>query len=648
MGTARIDGPAKPRDEADHWRDEPELARQVVRNGAGVLDDQGLIIGSVGAVSILTPEEKSDFDEVQRRIRDYLAVENPRRPLCLGVFGPPGSGKSFGVEQVLKELLGHEGETLNLSQMEGPRQLAERVKKAVGRDWGGQVPALFFDEFDSRLAGTPLGWLQWLLAPMQDGRFTVGDEQVEVKRAIFVFAGGTADTFEDFQGGPAQEFRAAKGPDFVSRLRGHLNVRGVNSWPYRRVRRAQVLRRALEKGAPGLLDDAGHLPPDRMDDAFIDQLLGVGRYRHGARSVEALVEMSTRLDPPSFTRDSLPGDAVRANHVDLGPLGDLVVTLSAGGTRLQADGSGDYHAALDEVWQTVATRLLEQGVALIYGGDPRRGGFLERLVAAHERLPRLLPSREAEREPEPGEGRVKPPRAGTLTWVRERADRESTGTARWEGMRELDWPELSDEEMRELGLEPGTSLSGLNRSASPVAGSLEARKRFAYAVRLFRMRALVTRLADAHLAFGGRETGFSGRFPGIAEEVMLSLAAGTPVYLCGGFGGGTRAVGEALGLGPAWAAVPRALRVETHGDWAILLEEMVRARRGIHFQLPHRADLPLDYHDLVKFLNAHALEGPRWPDNGLNPDENRALFVATGAGEIFALVEKGLRRLGKG
>jgi hypothetical protein len=48
---------------------------------------------------------------------------------------------------------------------------------------------------------------------------------------------------------------------------------------------------------------------------------------------------------------------------------------------------------------------------------------------------------------------------------------------------------------------------------------------------------------------------------------------------------------------------------------------------------------------LVTFLRRHALEGPHWPDNGLTPDENRALFLATRADEIFMLVEKGLRVL---
>ena len=46
----------------------------------------------------------------------------------------------------------------------------------------------------------------------------------------------------------------------------------------------------------------------------------------------------------------------------------------------------------------------------------------------------------------------------------------------------------------------------------------------------------------------GREFGSRGRFPGVAEEVLMALAFNKPVYLVGGFGGAAEAVGRVLGL----------------------------------------------------------------------------------------------------
>ena len=66
------------------------------------------------------------------------------------------------------------------------------------RDLGlsGKLPLVFWDEFDTALEGQPLGWLRYFLAPMQDGAFQDGQITHPIGRAIFVFAGGTAERME--------------------------------------------------------------------------------------------------------------------------------------------------------------------------------------------------------------------------------------------------------------------------------------------------------------------------------------------------------------------------------------------------------------------------------------------------------------------
>ncbi len=206
-------------------------------------------------------------------------------------------------------------------------------------------------------------------------------------------------------------------------------------------------------------------------------------------------------------------------------------------------------------------------------------------------------------------------------------------------------PGLEETELAELGETSNAELTLVNPSPVPVSDWKTSPywcKRLGRALALFRLRAQVTRLADAHLLFGGREYGSSGRFPGVAEELMLSLSAGNAVYLCGGFAGAARAVGELLGLGSPWFGVPNCLRSEKHGTCAATLEAAVKDW-GKRFQLPHRNSLPLDYEELVRFLRSHAIDGPRWPGNGLTADKNRTLFRSKDAKEITRLVTKGLR-----
>jgi hypothetical protein len=211
----------------------------------------------------------------------------------------------------------------NLSQFSATGDLISALHQVRDIGLSGKIPLIFWDEFDTTFNGIPLGWLRYFLAPMQDGRFQEGQIVHPIGRSIFIFAGGTATTMGDFgKGMPENDFRAAKGPDFVSRLKGYVNILGPNPVTsyedvpfqdlYFVLRRAILLRSILKRSAPDLFEK-GRL---NMDSGVLRALLNTKIYRHGVRSIESILSMSPLYGKKSFERSSLPSEVQLNLHVD--------------------------------------------------------------------------------------------------------------------------------------------------------------------------------------------------------------------------------------------------------------------------------------------------------------------------------------------
>ena len=121
------------------------------------------------------------------------------------------------------------------------------------------------------------------------------------------------------------------------------------------------------------------------------------------------------------------------------------------------------------------------------------------------------------------------------------------------------------------------------------------------------MREFQRSCTDARVLLGGQVANFKGRMPGVAEEALISLRAGQPVFLVGGFGGCARDIAETLGLVEPWA----------------------RSRNG----WPGRRDFE------------------KWTgqdlNNGLSSQENEALASTPFIGQAVMLVLRGVHRLRK-
>jgi hypothetical protein len=157
---------------------------------------------------------------------------------------------------------------------------------------------------------------------MQDGKFQEGQISHPIGRAIFVFAGGTSSSMVEFDKGTEEEFKSAKGPDFVSRLKGYINVLGPNPVksrrgdPYFIIRRAILLRSSLKRGTPQLFEKRDKKDLLNIDSGVLRALLKIERYKHGARSIESLFAMSQLTGKTAFERSCLPPESQLDLHVD--------------------------------------------------------------------------------------------------------------------------------------------------------------------------------------------------------------------------------------------------------------------------------------------------------------------------------------------
>lgn len=263
-------------------------------------------------------EEMERLNAIRNLIQSYRANLGEKRPLSIAVFGPPGSGKSFAVKELAAELFAGKLSSFefNLSQFESSDDLHQAFHQIRDGSVHGQVPFVFWDEFDS----LNLKWLKEFLAPMQDAVFLSKGTKFPFGKVIFVFAGGTAASLAEFdKGGANAEFRAAKGPDFVSRLRGFIDIKGPNPAPGRSndlsyiIRRAIMLRSAVSRLSPRLADSrTGMLS---VSTHVVRAFLLAGNYIHGARSLESIVGMSDLSAATYFGPANLPSADLLRLHV---------------------------------------------------------------------------------------------------------------------------------------------------------------------------------------------------------------------------------------------------------------------------------------------------------------------------------------------
>ena len=169
-------------------------------------------------------------------------------------------------------------------------------------------------------------------------------------------------------------------------------------------------------------------------------------------------------------------------------------------------------------------------------------------------------------------------------------------------------------------------------------------RRFAWARGLTLMRETQTADMYARIVLGGKVgpseieapdgsrcvAWYNGRIPGVLEEILLTILARKPIYLCGAFGGAA-----ALAVDLLQGCVPINFSWEFHKQ-APYAQEMLDlyAKRG---------DSWLDYADMSKIFATIGIAGLA-ANNGLTEAENFELFACRDVSRILELILTGLTR----
>ena len=238
---------------------------------------------------------------------------------------------------------------------------------------------------------------------------------------------------------------------------------------------------------------------------------------------------------------------------------------------------------LTEATAELALQLLASGANLAYGGDLRAHGFTRLLFQLVLRYTATSDLQDAVRV------------TNHLAWpihIRMPVDQIDQLAAELRGAADLVL----------LGCD-GTRVAMDARRKLPRRDPTEEEWRSG----LTAMREFQRSSTDARVLLGGQVANFKGSMPGLAEEALVSLRAGQPVFLIGGFGGCARDIAETLGLVGPWDG--------SRNGWA--------GRRRLEEWTGR---------DL---------------NNGLSDEENQALASTPFIGQAVMLVLRGVNRLRK-
>ena len=248
-----------------HLPDQADRARELLSQLDAVALGRYLIVGGYARFA---PEDRHRLADARQRIVAGLMTTTGNRENHL-VWAPPGSGKSYFVEQVAAALPEVRYVELNLARLD-EGDFRASLDQALA---GSGATLVFVDEIDAK---PDAAWPYELLLPCLDIN-TRGDGRV-----VFVMAGSGGSSLEEFMAGIAAR---AKGTDLLSRIpeENHVVVGSLGVGDQMLVALTQVTRsagrsgrvvRSIEKGALFYISVTPYLGNARQLTEFVSRAVG--------------------------------------------------------------------------------------------------------------------------------------------------------------------------------------------------------------------------------------------------------------------------------------------------------------------------------------------------------------------------------------
>lgn len=290
-------------------------------------------------------------------------------------------------------------------------------------------------------------------------------------------------------------------------------------------------------------------------------------------------------------------------------LTDIRIALSAGESP-DLERRGLLATHLQRAMQHLCCQLMLRGATLAYGGHLDPSGYtvaLLNLALEHQRRTTVPPEERIQcylawsRAPE------------SPALLRQLAQHQRAATWKFvprpAGVAELD---------------PARFVEHLPQPLEPNS----PQERYAIARSMTAMREQQTADVDARVVVGGKLDGYSGRIPGILEEVLLTMRAGKPTFVIGAFGGAAGMIADVMQGKDRVEMTWEFHRAMPH---SVAMRELYEQRDGGF----------LDYPEMLAFLRER---GPSGLNNGLSPEQNHELWHSRDLDRIIALVIEGLAR----